>query len=523
MDAVNMLSESYIGVPSMCNVTAASVNTILGLDSQAIMHACLREHFQKQFNAKQFDHYFLTTERDWDQHIAFIINDPAWRSTIYDLLATHTTCAFLNFIVLKISEAGYQQEVAHLKTASTYVRVYNMILENAFTDIVTKDDIEFDHTIPNLVRVCCERQETYLYAQILIRRVYDEFGAEPLTRLRRELEKVAKARGNRGFVDLLNSYMSHTPSDILKIIKSIMNGHSITPGDVIMLRRMYDAENPPPAHHLCNYDLIVKFLKALYVPHNGQVLRAEMVDNVTFLVAYATTVNDAEKKDNEKQEVETVQQVLKALYQAISPKTEMGTMSGATKYIISAIRFPVGSIGVLFWLEYMATHTTYFETYFRTSQVPTLHLFIDEIASRHQLQQPIVFEVIKTCIRHKYALFAPEILMALQKTWVDRMLYLVQLGYTTPILKFFGGMGRDLDDSLIVHFVKKILRMAQAPYSTTFVQHMVSIVEPIIENLKLIKDVEQLVITFLEEAIHNSELSPEYQERIRSILNQCRK
>jgi hypothetical protein len=46
--------------------------------------------------------------------------------------------------------------------------------------------------------------------------------------------------------------------------------------------------------------------------------------------------------------------------------------------------------------------------------------------------------------------------MALQKTWVDRMLYLVQLGYTTPVLKFFGGMGRDLDDSLIVHFVKKV-------------------------------------------------------------------
>jgi hypothetical protein len=39
--------------------------------------------------------------------------------------------------------------------------------------------------------------------------------------------------------------------------------------------------------------------------------------------------------------------------------------------------------------------------------------------------------------------------------------------------------------------------MAQAPYSTTFVQHMVLIVEPILENLKLIKDVEQLVIKFL--------------------------
>jgi hypothetical protein len=109
--------------------------------------------------------------------------------------------------------------------------------------------------------------------------------------------------------------------------------------------------------------------------------------------------------------VEKVQQVLKSLYNALLSKTETGTMLGATKYIISAIRYPVGSIGVLFWLEYMAIHTGYFDTYFNTTQVPTLHLFIDEIASRHQLQQPIVFEVIKTCIRHKYALFAPEILV----------------------------------------------------------------------------------------------------------------
>lgn len=46
--------------------------------------------------------------------------------------------------------------------------------------------------------------------------------------------------------------------------------------------------------------------------------------------------------------------------------------------------------------------------------------------------------------------------MALQRTWVDRMLYLVQLNYTLPVLKYFSGVGRELDDSLIVHFVKKV-------------------------------------------------------------------
>jgi hypothetical protein len=36
------------------------------------------------------------------------------------------------------------------------------------------------------------------------------------------------------------------------------------------------------------------------------------------------------------------------------------------------------------------------------------------------------------------------------------MLYLVQLNYTIPVLKYFTGEGCKLDDSLIVHFVIKV-------------------------------------------------------------------
>jgi hypothetical protein len=36
------------------------------------------------------------------------------------------------------------------------------------------------------------------------------------------------------------------------------------------------------------------------------------------------------------------------------------------------------------------------------------------------------------------------------------MLYLVQLNYTLPVLKYFSGPGQELDNSLIVYFVKKV-------------------------------------------------------------------
>lgn len=43
--------------------------------------------------------------------------------------------------------------------------------------------------------------------------------------------------------------------------------------------------------------------------------------------------------------------------------------------------------------------------------------------------------------------------------------------------------------------------MAQAPYSILFVKHMVAIVDPLVENLTLIKDVQQLVLNFFGKCI----------------------
>ncbi|KAI8640957.1 hypothetical protein BD408DRAFT_346902, partial [Parasitella parasitica] len=257
-------------------------------------------------------------------------------------------------------------------------------------------------------------------------------------RLRRELEIAAKKKGNMAIVDVIHTHISDAPMELSKTIKSIMNSQNITPGDLVALKRFYASENPPAARHLCDYDLIIKMLAALYVPQHGSLLRQDLVDDVTFLIAYATTMNDTKPRTEQQGEIHKVQSILKDLYISLVNKTEV-SVTGAMKYII----------------------------------------------------------MIQECIKHKTDTFAPEIQLALQRTWVDRMLYLVQLNYTIPVLKYFSGPGRDLDDSLIVHFVKKLLKMAQAPYSVLFIRYTVAIIEPLVENLVLIKDVQQLVVNFL--------------------------
>lgn len=523
MDAVNLLSESYIGIPSMCNATAKSVDSI-GLNSDHILRKAIRHQLRNRFDPQRCDEFFMQlNDQMAPEWLDVILEDVHWRQTFYELLEKHPSCVFLNFAILRIAEAGHDKEIAKLRTASTYVKVYNLILNDALSDLTTKDNVEFDDDLPSLVRVCCEREDTYLYAQILLRRLADEYGATPFSRLRRELELAAKKKGNMAIVDVIHTHISDAPVELSKTIKSIMNSPNITPGDLVALKRFYASEQPPAARHLCDYDLMIKMLAALYVPHHGALLRQDLVDDVTFLIAYATTMNDTKPRSEQEGDIHKVQSVLKDLYTSLVNKTEVGSITGAMKYIISAIRFPIGSMGVLMWIEYMAMHTAYFETYFRTKETPVLLLILDEIASRHQLQQPIVFSLIQRCIKHKTDVFAPEIQLALQRTWVDRMLYLVQLNYTIPVLKYFGGPGRELDDSLIVHFVKKLLRMAQAPYSFQFIRHMIAIVEPLVENLALIKDVQQLAINFFEQALDGEEhLTEAEQHKIKQIIQQCK-
>ncbi|RCH97682.1 Negative elongation factor C/D [Rhizopus azygosporus] len=518
LEAVNLLSESYLGIPSMCNVTAASVDSV-GLDSDSILRRAIRQQLKERFDPKRCDDFFMRDE----SHITFawldiLIQDSHWRQTMYELLEKHPSCAFLNFAILRMSETGYKQEVARLRTTSTFVKVYDLIFEDILKEMVTKDDVDIEGIDHDLEKVCCERQETYIYTQLLIKRLQDEFGKFSFTRLKRDLELASIRNGNRTFVELLNAHLSDAPLEISRTIATILNSSHMTPADLITLKRPYLSSNPPSVHYLCNYDLMIKLLNALYVPQHGSIIRADMVDDVTFLLACASTMNDEQSLQAQQQEITQVQFVLRELYTALAPKTSVGSITGVTKYIVNALKYPISSMGLLLWIEYMTLETSYFENYFRTTETPILHIVLDVIANRHKLQQPVVFDVIKKCIKHKYNHFAPEIQMALQRTWVDRMLYLVQLNYTTPVLKYFEKEGKELDNSIIIHFVKKLLKLTQGPYSIAFTEHLINIIGHLGENLALIKDIQKSLNDFFEQVINGPyPIDESLQQSIRAI------
>jgi hypothetical protein len=100
MDAVNLLSESYIGIPSMCNATAKSVDSI-GLSSDIILRKAIRHQLKNRFDPQRCDEFFMQlNDQMAPEWLDVILEDIHWRQTFYELLEKYPNCVFLNFAIL---------------------------------------------------------------------------------------------------------------------------------------------------------------------------------------------------------------------------------------------------------------------------------------------------------------------------------------------------------------------------------------------------------------------------------------
>lgn len=111
MDAVNLLSESYLGIPSMCNATAVSVDSI-GLSSDTILRKAIRQQLKNRFDPKRCDQYFMHSDTEMaPEWLEVLIKDPHWRQTMYELLEKYPSCSFLNFAILVSSLIDFYQVI----------------------------------------------------------------------------------------------------------------------------------------------------------------------------------------------------------------------------------------------------------------------------------------------------------------------------------------------------------------------------------------------------------------------------
>ncbi|CAM0139852.1 unnamed protein product [Umbelopsis sp. WA50703] len=508
MDVVSCLSESYVGLPTLCN-TAGEWGQELGINSKDLMRDVIKGLLIDRFDSAAVDTKFMGAETrpPW---LDAMIKDPYWRKVLYELSEKHQRCDLLNLAIQMIADAGYQGEIVKVASASTYIGVFNDVLKDSLERLLQEDDVGLDENLPDLIRVCCQHEQTYLYSQLLLKRLADQPGGEPYRRIAKELEINALTKGEEHLISILRTYLWEFPPALASPITAILRNSHATPGDIFAIYRQYTSPNPPPVRFLCDSQLLDILVKAVFVPRLGQTPKPEIQEKIIYLIAYAVTVNDSEAKDTN--EINSISEKLKLLSITLTKRTTGANMPGAITTLLDLMDVPIVSMALLYWISYLLTETSWYETYYRSAVVPVPHQILEEIAHRHPLQRPFVFEVLKKNLTVEVKNLSPEIMMALRKTLLDRMIYLAQLGYVLPVLKYIKRISSSIDESLI------ILDMAEPPYSDDFIDLIVEIVGPIAESLNKAMEVKTVVWEFLNYALNRKEpINQDTRETIISL------
>ncbi|KAF9977166.1 Negative elongation factor C/D [Actinomortierella ambigua] len=516
LQLVNALSNSYVGMPEMCNLMSGWAREF-EIDPVEVMQEVLKEQLMERFDPESVDRDFMTGSGtpDW---LIVMIKHPFWRQAIYELSEKHQKCALLNFAIQRISDAGHQGEIASVATASTFVNVFSGVLLDSLDKLRDEDDVGLMERLPDLVKVCCQNEHTYLYTQVLLFRLMKTDRGLPLKRISKELESGVLEKFNKPpLVSILKMLLAGASASVASAISAILQSRVASPGDVMSLHRAYTSDNPPSAHFLRDPDFFEIMLSSVFVPSfKGGMVKQDHKDKYLWLLAYAASVKEADDDSSDlqnnnnshlntnrrsaavdKSELEPTYKALCELEDTISKRAAGTDLTPILKNLLTAMETPVASMGLLYWIRFVIQETSYIETYFRSHEVLLPLLLLEEMAYKHPLQQVVVFDTLVEFFEAPLDL-NPEIMMTYRKSILDRMISLMQLNYVTPAVDYIRTRAHKMDQSLAMHFVKRVLEMAQAPYSPKLVEGMAQIIQEIVDAVKK-TDLEPLVRAWVDE------------------------
>ncbi|KAG0325681.1 Negative elongation factor C/D, partial [Podila humilis] len=492
---VNTLANSYVGMPEMCNLMSGWA-TEFDIDPVEVMQEALKEQLMDRFDPESIDLEFMSGSGrpEW---LSPMIQHPFWRSVIYELSEQHKKCNLLNYAIQRISDAGYQGEIASVATASTFLKVFSGVLLDSLDKLREEDDVGLLDRLPDLVKVCCQSEHTYLFTQILLFRLMKTDRGLPLKRISKELESGVLEKFNRPpLVAILRMLLAGASSNVASAISAILQSRIPSPGDVMLLHKAYTSDDPPSTYFLRDPDFFEIMLSSIFVPSfKGGVVKQDHKEKYLWLIAYASSVREEDERITDTSEVQPTYEALSALEDTLSKRTAGTDLTPILKNLLIAIETPVASMALLYWIQFVIRETSYIETYFRSHEVPVPLLLIEEMAYKHPLQQANIFATLVDFFEAPLEL-NPEIMMTYRKSILDRMIYLIQLNYAMPVLDYIQVRARKMDQSLSMHFVKKVLEMVRGPYSKKFIEGMSQMIEEIVEVIKK-TDTEPIVRAWL--------------------------
>ncbi|CAG8733673.1 7271_t:CDS:2, partial [Funneliformis mosseae] len=251
----------------------------------------------------------------------------------------------------------------------------------------------------------------------------------------------------------LRNLLSAPPTTIATAILHIPP----TPGDVVELHKHYNSATPPSPIFLRDPQLLYWLLNNIFVPSDkNKNLKQDLKEKYLYLAAFASSARELTNGEIDSSQVDSTFTTLKKLEAAVSRKGATTTEFGSiVKEILEYMDTPVASMALIFWIKHILRDTSFYEKHFKHHEVPIPHLLLEEIAFRHPYQRTHVFNAFKAELESNSLKLTPEIMLGLRQQLLDRMIYLIQLGFVIQVVSYIEKQARKLDEKLLIYFVKK--------------------------------------------------------------------
>ena len=433
-----------------------------------------------------------------------------WRHLIYKLSESHRDCLLLNYGIQQISEAGHDDEIASLPSASTYFSVFNRVLKNTIEKALKQKEWDLEGTLADFAKMSCHSEHTFVYTQSILRAVADSDPSGRLFRISQELSGQNTSitgsspssshmdvdqDGDSEFIEkdrqlfyitslLLLSNIGSFPN-ICSAMAAIMKSPNPSPGDVRRIHLAYTQSSssdqvlgPPPASFLQSAPFLNKLIVALF--NTQHEVPSDFLNSYFWILAFASCSTDSRSIHPHVDALsytpisytsdEKVIELTEALHQVVTAcqRTVVGmTMHSTSTTLFRHLHHPVVSIVVLYWIRTCLCDPEKVPSAWGGRFLQAQIGLLQEIAALHPLHHPMCLSLIVDAFSVESAI-DPMTDSAAKKKFIEFLVFLMEHGFVLPVLRTVDSLFNSIDKSLIRHFVVTTLDMVAPPFSTAF-------------------------------------------------------
>ncbi|XP_065314952.1 negative elongation factor D-like isoform X2 [Gordionus sp. m RMFG-2023] len=459
---VYLLSENYYGTAQMSNILV-DLLLFTGCDlksMQTIIEDHLKELMIKRFNPKMADKIFIQEEYNILSWLPEMINHSTWRSLIYNLSEQYSDCLFLNFAIKLISDAGFQNEITSISTASQQIEIFSKVINSSVTSLLKiGDENMIIQKLVDFKKLVCHGEHTYLYSISLLQTLIRKFPSSLLIkRIVQEAQNYASEMNLESCaINMGVDKMARYPK-LHFAVSSMLSKKALNPADITLLYKLFISNDAPPSEMIRNPIFLELLVEALFKPQ--YLINPDHKHKYIYLLAYAVSVYE---QSNENGNIIIKKEEMKPLIQALEKAHNLCNKSHCSSEILydlstlfHLIRFPIIALGIFKWVSNILQEPGYFIN--RTDSWNAYHLtLLDEIVTCHSALHDRILKLYIQLFQSSFPDLEVLIQLELKKSLLERMVHLFSRGCVIPVLSFIIKCWekQDTDVSLIRHFVQE--------------------------------------------------------------------